>query len=241
MTKDFSDDSTGEVEILITCNTGLPLTQTFTLVEGGIVNFVVDSFEPGSMDCRIEEADDDTPYEPGYVAGATTGEAGDIRSEEEGCYFDAIVGGQFTCDITNTAENAMFTVYKVWDITNLNGDDFPRLADVTIFCNNEMTPGAEDDEGYSYSTTLEGDDSVTVSVDTTLRSAECSAQEAPQPSGVESEDDCDERTIEAGGSSSCTFTNSVFFEGIPTLSQYGLAIMALLMLGVGMVGFRRFS
>jgi hypothetical protein len=32
----------------------------------------------------------------------------------------------------------------------------------------------------------------------------------------------------------------VFFEGIPTLSQYGMAIMALLMLGVGFVGFRRF-
>jgi hypothetical protein len=45
----------------------------------------------------------------------------------------------------------------------------------------------------------------------------------------------------AGGNSSCTFTNTVFFEGIPTLSQYGLALMALLMLGVGMVGFRRFA
>ena len=35
-------------------------------------------------------------------------------------------------------------------------------------------------------------------------------------------------------------TNTVFFEGIPTLNQYGMAIMALLMLGVGFVGFRRF-
>jgi len=31
----------------------------------------------------------------------------------------------------------------------------------------------------------------------------------------------------------------VFYEGIPTLSQYGMALMALLMLGMGMVGFRR--
>jgi hypothetical protein len=31
----------------------------------------------------------------------------------------------------------------------------------------------------------------------------------------------------------------VFFEGIPTLSQYGLALM-LLMLGTGVVGLRRF-
>jgi hypothetical protein len=38
----------------------------------------------------------------------------------------------------------------------------------------------------------------------------------------------------------CHITNTVFFEGIPTLNQYGLAILAVLMLGVGFVGFRRF-
>jgi hypothetical protein len=32
----------------------------------------------------------------------------------------------------------------------------------------------------------------------------------------------------------------VFFEGIPTLSPRGLALMALLMLGAGFVGLRRF-
>jgi hypothetical protein len=47
-------------------------------------------------------------------------------------------------------------------------------------------------------------------------------------------------TVYPGEGASCTFTNTVFFEGIPTLNQYGLAIMALLMLGVGFVGFRRF-
>jgi hypothetical protein len=31
----------------------------------------------------------------------------------------------------------------------------------------------------------------------------------------------------------------VFFEGIPTLTQHGMAIVALLMLGVGFVGMRR--
>ena len=67
------------------------------------------------------------------------------------------------------------------------------------------------------------------------------ATESVATSGVESSDDCGARPITAGGSSSCTFVNTVFFEGIPTLSQYGLAIMALLMLGLGMVGFRRFA
>jgi hypothetical protein len=42
-----------------------------------------------------------------------------------------------------------------------------------------------------------------------------------------------------GENASCTIYNTVFFEGIPTLSQYGMAILALLMLGAGFVGFRR--
>ena len=66
------------------------------------------------------------------------------------------------------------------------------------------------------------------------------AEESITQSGVESEDNCGGRSIEAGGSSSCTFVNTVFFEAIPTLSQYGLALLALLMLGIGAVGFRRF-
>jgi len=47
-------------------------------------------------------------------------------------------------------------------------------------------------------------------------------------------------TVFPGDEEDCDFTNTVFFEGIPTLSQYGMAIMALLMLSVGFVGFRRF-
>ena len=43
----------------------------------------------------------------------------------------------------------------------------------------------------------------------------------------------------AGDEIACEIVNTVFFEGIPTLNQYGMAILALLMLGVGLVGFRR--
>jgi hypothetical protein len=39
----------------------------------------------------------------------------------------------------------------------------------------------------------------------------------------------------------CTVINTRIYEGVPTLSQYGLGVLALLMLGVGMVGFRRFA
>ena len=50
---------------------------------------------------------------------------------------------------------------------------------------------------------------------------------------------CQSMTVLPGVGASCTITNTRLYEGIPTLSQYGLALMALLMLGVGFVAFRR--
>jgi hypothetical protein len=72
-------------------------------------------------------------------------------------------------------------------------------------------------------------------------SSDCYVVEHIYDDTVETENNCGDLVVSAGHGASCTVTNTVFFEGIPTLSQYGLAILALLMLGVGMVGFRRFS
>ena len=70
----------------------------------------------------------------------------------------------------------------------------------------------------------------------------CKAYEDIVQSGVESENGCESfTTLSAGEVYGCKIKNSVFFEGIPTLSQWGMALMALLMLGVGLVGFRRFA
>ena len=74
----------------------------------------------------------------------------------------------------------------------------------------------------------------------------CYTKESLKDSYVELDNGCGESLSEgtimvsAGMGDECTMTNTVFFEGIPTLNQYGMAIMALLMLGVGFVGFRRF-
>lgn len=58
---------------------------------------------------------------------------------------------------------------------------------------------------------------------------------------VEVDNGCTNLTVSVGQGAACTVTNTVFFEGIPTLSQYSMAILALLMLGIGVIGFRRFA
>jgi len=255
VTKDFSDNSPEKVTVNISCNTGLPLEQSFVIFDSqsnpgdalvppqpGVI-FVVKSFADGAMDCTVTETAVD-----GYTAVYTA--SGDSSSVDDdpnapGCHFNQVgFGDMNTCEISNAAQNGTFTVNKVWNIFNDGGDEVIEQAWVDIWCDAEITNGGYYDD-YSDDWYLGGylgdGESLTAKVSTLTGPATCWAYESIKQSGVESSDDCGSRSIPAGGSSSCTFTNTVFFEGIPTLSQYGLALMALLMLSMGYIGFRRFA
>jgi hypothetical protein len=244
VTKDFSDDNPAGVMVYISCTTGLPLEQDFEIFDapGGDVEFVVESYVPGTMSCTITE-DPVTGYTGDYTAGlGVDGVAESFAGGPDGCTFTNVVTGHFTCEIFNQADDATFTVWKDWDIVNAGGDFVIEEAKVTAMCYSEIEGGMFDlVGGYWYKTDWLGDGgSLVVKVDTTTGPATCWASEQIYQSGVESADDCGARNIPAGGASECTFINTVFFEGIPTLNQYGLALMALLMLGIGAIGFRRF-
>jgi hypothetical protein len=233
VTKAYSDGNDDEVEVTLSCNSGLPLEQSFLISDGHPVNFVITNFTEGEVDCEVTETGTADGYTPSYDNGSVVSDVS--------CAFTDVASGAFSCAITNNADPATFTVYKEWVIEGAVGHEVLEEARVTIYCNNEIQGGGANGSYYYLSDTLVGDgDSLTATVDTTLQSAQCWAEEDLFESGVESENDCGSRSIPAGGSSSCTFTNTVFFEGIPTLSQYGMAIMALLMLGLGFVGLRRF-
>lgn len=249
VTKDFSDNNPTPVEIQLSCDSGLPLNQSFVISDPessapnfNNVTFVVKLFEDGVTNCTITE----TPianYTPSYTAGGDSNSEDD-NSQSPGChFFDINFGDNNSCQIANTAKDATFTVFKEWEIFNSPGAVVFQEARVTAHCNNEITGGVLNQQTnlWSISADLGDGDSLVAVVDTTERAAQCRAEERIVQSGVESVDDCGQRTIGAGGSSSCTFTNTVFFEGIPTLNQYGLALMALLMLGIGLLGFRRLA
>lgn len=191
--------------------------------------------------------------------------------DDGGCYFDGVLGGEFYCDVTNTGKPAEFTVYKEWLVFGDGGQEVLEEADVTIRCDREIfesvpdddtdenevfgvviPPGGQENDWLMVGTLGDGE-FMTAKVDTTMGHAICSATESVEASGVESTGNC-ERLIELddegkerlrllgpGDTAECDFINTVFFEGIPTLNQYGMALMMLLMLGLGGVAFRRFS
>lgn len=255
VTKNFLDDNPLPVSVHLRCNTGLPLEQSFEITDPAVggqwpsVAFVVKAFQPGTMNCRVFEDPVPAGYEASYAASATGGAAGDVfevneGGEDDGCFFESVDSGDFSCEITDAPLPGTFTVNKFWEISGAAGDEVIEVAKVDISCDDTILSlnGVPVQAGNSLSVNLVGDGAAAmVEVDTTDGTANCSASEDVTQSGVESDDsDCGLRPIAAGGSSSCDIFNTVFFEGIPTLDPRGLAIMAMLMLGVGLMGYRRF-
>ena len=250
--KDFDDNNPAEVLVTITCNTGLPLTQSKLIADNdtlpqpdGVpdgyfigdppVNFVVRDFEDGAMNCTITE---EVPggYEVEYFDGASF--------SDESCDYDGVAfGAANTCQITNTLQQVEVEVTKVWIDENPQFDS-TNIAEASWFCSNVADTcdgfGCNNSGGLNFFGNP-GMDSFYVYPDwdgtTTCRVTEVFLPEG----GVETDDsDCQGIVVVPGDGGSCTIFNTRLYEGIPTLSHYGLAIMALVMLGIGFVGFRRF-
>jgi hypothetical protein len=176
------------------------------------------------------------------------------------CQFsDVQIGEWGGCVVDHNVNPVEVTVTKEWDITNaVNGGDFYSLkADVDIRCDAKMSPGFGHFGDYKYKWSLDDGDYVdgvavtVIDVYPDYKGSTCWASEDDVDSAVEVSSTCGRydtslhklvgaMKVGVGMGASCTITNTLFFEGIPTLNQYGMAIMALLMLGVGFVGFRRF-
>lgn len=244
VTKDFSDDSTMPVDVHIQCNSGLPLTQSAKISETSHVNFTVIQFVPGELACRVWEDPVPDGYTEGYTAGLTASGEGIATSAADGCYFSDVVQGGFTCEVANTAGPGTYTVNKEWILGETDEADIDLLASVNILCDGPIleTDAVGGDGTWTVTRDLVGaNDSVTVTIDSSMGAVQCQAFELPLPDSVMVDNGCAElQPVASGEEVSCLITNTLFFEGIPTLGQYGKALLVLLVLGVGMVGFRRF-
>jgi len=232
-------DTGATTTVSITCNGGVPLEQELAgLGNGDNVTFVVAETND-TTDCTITA---------GGISGFNVAYTG--SGVEGSCSFENI-GADATedCRIDFTAGDVSYNVTKIWEI-NADGDNLPDTSyEIEISCDSEITAASgativNDDGEWTATWDTSGTTDRSYSAKVAFEDASgptCSGSETIIDSAIESvSSGCGSTTIALGGSATCTITNTVFFEGIPTLSQYGMAIMALLMLGVGFVGFRRF-
>jgi len=205
--------------------------------------------EGQQVDCKVSE---DVP--PNYVAdyeesGCQNGSCGDSDQGLDHCFWpDVDFDGTYTCTITNRPLPATVTVSKTWVVEGAD-QGFNPHHEIIAECNSSV--GIYGGWGGCYNATncdagISVDEAVDDEYEFTIfkpryPNTHCVFFENTFDSVVESDNsDCDGFLVTAGSEFECEIVNTVFFEGIPTLSQYGMAILALLMLGVGLVGFRRF-
>jgi hypothetical protein len=226
--KVFDDNNPAEVDVTISCNTGLPLEQTTSISQGDGVVFVVNDFADGEMDCDITESVPDG-YNPNYFNGSS--------DSSVSCEHNEVAFGQASnCTITNTLQEVEVEVTKVWIDENPQFNAV-NLADAEWECSN-VAFGPDD--GLLEFFGNPGEDSFFV-FPSWDGGTDCSITEVLIPDGgVEVDDgECDSVVVFPGVDGACTIFNTRLFEGIPTLSQYGLALLAMLMLGLGFVAYRR--
>lgn len=248
--KDFSDDNPAGVNVEISCNTGLPLNQSAIISEFGDegfdeVTFVVDAFDAGELDCDITESPVPAGYAESYAASEGTGVAGSVTDDEFGCHFDDVQEGAFVCEVTDTLEPVEIEVTKEW-IGDLEAAGVTPDAGASWTCENVRSSASDTTLG-----TEGGSLTFSGNPDTEFASpifpdfggtSVCSVTENVPFDAVETDDsDCANLPVSLGQGNSCTITNLVFFEGIPTLNRYGLALLVLLMLGAGGFAYRRFG
>ncbi len=246
VTKSFDDGNPASVIAHISCDYGLPLVQEQEVSSSQDVTFVVSSIDATELgpDCRVWEED----Y-PGYTGSYAIPECNEFTEtctavnsgDKQGCFFENVHPREGreenACAITNALQPVQFTIDKEWvNVGMPNNGDGSMQAEITLDCG---STALQSDDQWSWD--IQGNTQVTADVlprwqgDTV-----CTVSEEVKESEVETSG-CDESYPIAPGDADlgCTLTNTVFYEGIPALNDLGLAIMALLMLGVGLIGYRR--
>lgn len=206
------------------------------------VRFIVESFIDGALDCEIWQ---DTP--PGYTPQYDC-QVGSDCSNNAGagpCSFSDIGTDQEeVCLVQNNVNPVAVTVTKEWLYTreDVFVDD---SALIELNCANVFDGDGErlGSGRMRWSWVFDGNPSSQIASVSPAFSGDtlCWTNETTQSSSVETENTCATPVSVAVGETgkTCLVSNSVFFEGIPTLSQYGLLLISALMLLTGLIAVRR--
>ncbi len=242
-----------EVTAHLSCTGGDPTEQDVVFTTTTDANLFVFNIgdASGPVDCTITET---VPANYTASYNCNGGDCGDSGQGVDACFYANVDSdANETCTITNTPDDVTITVNKEWVIEGAD-QGFDGDYNIQVNCPGSIVNtvagdgGSDDNQAFTVGNSATGDETFefTIAGDELAFGGECSVYESNDDSVVEStfsggcSGNGEDFDVNAGGAIECDITNTVFFEGIPTLNQYGMAILALLMLGVGFVGFRRF-
>lgn len=204
--------------------------------------FVVEDFVDGALDCQIR-ADSPAGYTPEY--DCQVGTACDSNLGAGPCSFDNVgIDQEEVCIIRNQVNPVELTVTKEWlyrreDLV-IDDSAIIELRCASVF-DGDGEPAGVGEMSWSWLFDGDGISQVATVYPSFENDTLCRTLEPTVVSAVESESDCaDPVPIPLGGADrTCTVSNSVFFEGIPTLNPYGLLVFCALVLFTGVFAVRR--
>jgi hypothetical protein len=246
--KQFTDgNNITPVTFNFKCTTGTVVNSSKTIFpeEDGFgpyqVSFNVGNLPSGAVQCEITEVPV-LGYTPEYECES---DATCSTSEGAGpCVFQSVRTGETGyCLVRNRVDPVELTVTKEWLYERpeiVVNDD----AEISLYCSNVVGGDGESNGNimrWSWDFTGSPDSQVAVLYPDFGGDTQCWTEERMNTSAIESKSTCSGPVSIAVGDSkrSCAITNTVFFEGIPTLNSYGLVLVSALMLLTGLVSVRR--
>jgi hypothetical protein len=267
VSKNYVDGNTASATVTLSCFTGLPLVQSQLISNTQDVAFVVQSYNDGELDCDVSENPVPAGYSASYIASGN-GSDDDEGCHFEDLALGANLFCEVTnipdpvtvtvnknwviegnggdqlnpaYELTLWCDNAIEGGTPCQDISKAGGYDecYNAGPDDWYKVLTESGTGNTNDADYTADVVPYWDGGT-----------DCWVEEQVYDDSVEVDGyDCGYSGNPGvhivvgggGGENECTITNTVFYEGIPTLGQYSMAILALMMLGLGMIGFRRFA
>lgn len=230
----------------INCNDGIPGDDTMKLFPAnGMLGhyfgtFVQTTFTSGRLECEVSEEPIDN-YTAEYECFS---EDGTCTVSENGCLFTGVKTGQNDiCVVRNYPDPVEITVEAEWVYDE---EDIIALDPVVIIleCRDVSSgDGTWDGSDMTWHWLFsDGSDPQVAHVAPLPESTECRTVVRSPNSAIESTGNCQDWVPVYRGDPplTCLVTNTLFFKGVPTLSQYGLMLIAALMLLTGMAATRRF-
>ncbi|MDX1408244.1 MAG: hypothetical protein R3330_08925 [Saprospiraceae bacterium] len=241
--KDFDDGNPMQVEVLKECTSGLPLNVSTGIEEGTPKTFITNSATTRETNCSVTET-----VPTGYTVSYATQIDGETNPD--GCFYEDIEdNSELECYLTNHVIPVEVYVRKHW-IDEVSGIGSVLHARAKYECFGE----GELDYGRVFGSnilTFDGQDAIDsfTAIPHWNGETTCDVSERVRDPQVEADDsDCQGIPVLLGQFTDpeedefdCTIINTRIYAGIPTLSRPALAVLLGLVLGIGLIGFKRFA
>ena len=212
-----------QLDVRLSCDSAAPAQQLATLDFDGTHEFTVTVLGAASASCTIVAL---------LPAGQNVTYVGDggsvIEFDEQGCHFSGVSAGHSNfCQVYVEPDTTRLTVYKKW----IGGSGEERDVQIYLTCNHKSQGSPK----WINSDLPQAWDLEVTDAD----GLRCSIGEEELDTFRADQSDCRNVLILPGADEACTLVNTKVVKRIETLNRYGLGVMILIMLTVGLLAIKR--